>query len=67
MLKYLGDYLDEACMRIAEDSGTDGHDNWAFLLRGEQEYSSLEKKYGKEIAEIVIFYKEGIEEEDGEL
>ena len=61
MLKYFSDYIDVACEIRT------GHTNWQYTLRGEPQFSSLEKKYGKKIVEVIIIFEEDIKEEDGEL
>ena len=61
MLKYFSDYIDVACEIRT------GHTNWQYILRGEPQFSSLEKKYGKKIVEVIIIFEEDIKEEDGEL
>ena len=59
MLKYFSEHIDEAC-KIRT-----GHTNWQYLLR-ESQFSSLEKKFGKKIEEVIIFFKESYEEKDHE-
>ena len=61
MLKYFSDYIDVACEIRT------GHTNWQYTLRGEPQFSSLDKKYGKKIVEVIILFEEDIKEEDGEL
>ena len=61
MLKYFSDYIDVACEIRT------GHTNWQYTLRGDPQFSSLEKKYGKKIVEVIIIFEEDIKEEDGEL
>ena len=58
MLKYFSEYIDKACEIRT------GHTNWQYTLKGEPQFSSLEKKYGKKIVEVIIFFKESYEEKD---
>tara|TARA_Y100000034_G_scaffold79910_1_gene95916 strand:+ start:509 stop:691 length:183 start_codon:yes stop_codon:yes gene_type:complete len=60
-MEFFSDYMDEACKLRT------GHDNWQYVLRGEPQFSSLEKKHGKKIVEIIIIFEEDVKEEDDKL
>jgi hypothetical protein len=60
-MEFFSDYMDEACKLRT------GHDNWQYVLRGEPQFSSLEKKNGKKIVEIIIIFEEDVKEEDDKL